>query len=452
MAAACGVGVIVGASASAITPDRASAESARRGAAYLATTQGEDGSTPDTWPANAVAETVVALVAGGAPGAAIADAVDFLADKALSDVNGASNSKKGPYAGRIVSGLVAAGENPRAFAGTDFVALLLSFFNPVTGGFGGDNVYADGLAMLGVLAAGELLPDAAVTRLRLSQCDDGGWSYRVGCAGPSDTDSTVLAMSVLAAKVGPNMPEVGEARQWLLDTQNDTGGWGFEDAYADSANSTGLALSGIAALGEHPGASPWTAGDRRPLEALRSLQLDSGVFQKVAPEPGAEPEPNDYATVQAVPGLAGWAYPVSPQPPPGTPTSVPAPRSGSGPGSPSSSSNAGTGATASSNGEDNGAAVTPGPAGERGGAVAAGGERGAGRTQVMGISLGAVDALAREQGRERTMGTRVAINRASASPDGKALPAEWVGLAALAWAGAAGGWAWRRWNLERRSS
>ena len=448
MAAACGVGLIVGAPASAITPDPASAESARRGAAYLATTQGGDGSTPDGWPANAVAETVVALVAGGAPAGAIADAVDFLADEALDEVNGVSNSKKGPYTGRIVSGLVAAGENPRAFAGTDFVALLLSFFNPVTGGFGGDNIYADGLAMLGVLAAGEPLPDAAVTRLTLNQCDDGGWSYHVGCTGPSDTDTTVLAMSVLAAKIGPGASEVGDAREWLLDTQNATGGWGFQDANPDSANSTGLALSGIAALGEHPGASPWTAGDRNPLEALRSLQLDSGAFQKEAPEPGSEPEPNNYATVQAVPGVAGWAYPVSP-PPPGPSPSVPSTRSGSGPGSRSPPTEAGNSAIGRTNGEDGGT-VGPGSAGERGGPLGLGDERGSGRTQVMGVSLRALDALMDEQGGQGTHGARVAINPTSTSTSGSSASA-WVAGATLAWVAVATGWTWRRLAVGRRN-
>lgn len=251
---------------------------------------------------------MVALAAGDAEGDAIDRALDFLAEKALADVQAAPTNKKGPYTGRIVSGLVAVGEDPSAFASTDFVALLESFYNPATGSYGGDNIYADLLAMLGVLAAERLLPEFAVTRVKLNQCRDGGWSWQTGCPGKPDTDTTSLAISVLAATVGAEAPEVRRGRQWLIDTQRTTKCWSLDSGSPPNANSCGLAISAILALGEDPRAAPWGDEQASPPSALRRFQTNSGGFRFVE----TQTKPNDYATVQAVPGMAGWSYPVAP--------------------------------------------------------------------------------------------------------------------------------------------
>jgi hypothetical protein len=274
---------------------------ARRGAAYLVTRQADDGSVPSGWRADQVAESVIALAAAGDEQSAVGKALGFLARTAPA---GASS---GPYAGRIVSGLVAAGANPRSFAGTDFVARLESYYSPVSGGYGGSNVYADAIAMLGVLAAHRPLPDGAVTKLRLDQCSNGGWSQRSGCLAAADTDTTALAASVLAAVSGPEAPEVRAARQWLLASQRPTGCWGLQVGDPVNANSCGLAISAIVAFGDQPGTAPWSAGGREPINDLRALQLNSGAFTYQA---GGRAD--DYATVQTVPALAGWSYPVAP--------------------------------------------------------------------------------------------------------------------------------------------
>lgn len=278
----------------------ANTTAARRGADYLAGRQGSDGSVPGGWRVDSVAESIVALVAGGHQGDAVPRAVAFMSEHA------AAGATSGPFTGRIVSGLVAVGENPRSFAGTDFVARLEGFYDRVTGDYGGDGIYADTLAMLGLLAAGRPIPDGALTRLRLNQCEEGGWSHRAGCLGNPDTDTTGLAMSVLAVVAGPGDPGVRQARAWLLDAQNPSGGWGLEAGDPDNANSCALALSGVLTLDEDLGAEPWATGDKDPQGTLRNLQLASGAFRYRADVPSA----NDYATVQAVPALAGWGYPV----------------------------------------------------------------------------------------------------------------------------------------------
>lgn len=78
-----------------------------------------------------------------------------------------------------------------------------------------------------------------------------------------------------------------------------------------NSNSTGLVLSTIAALGETPGEAPWDlGGGRDPLTQILSLQAPEGGFYWTAGNAGGI---NNYATVQATPGVAGRAYPLVPQ-------------------------------------------------------------------------------------------------------------------------------------------
>lgn len=314
-------GAVVAAPATAdLTPDGASAESARRGAEYLAGKQQDDGSIPGlggSVQADQVAQAVVALLAGGGQDPAVARALDYIAAEADAFVG--NSEKNGGHIGPVVSALVAAGEDPREFAGIDWVAELEKRRGD-DGGYGG-NIFGDSLAMLGRLAAGERLSDRSITRLRSNQCATGGWSFEEACARLPDTDTTSLAISVLAAAVGPGDLAVERARTWLLDTQNQSGCWGYSAQFPeDQANACGLAISAIVALGEDPSAPPWAEGARHPLTRLREFQLDSGGFKSSLGHKNAD----NYATFHAVPGMAHWSYPVSP---PGT-SPDPAPGTG----------------------------------------------------------------------------------------------------------------------------
>lgn len=298
-------------------PDQASAGSAREGAKYLVTVPGAHGSGPEEerWRVDQVAETTIALVAGGGQDATVERALDYIATHAAAFLDPVDGEANGPRVGRVVSGLVAAGRNPRDFGGIDWVARLELYYVPGSGTYGGENFYADTLAMLGVLAAGEALPIGAVERVQVNQCDDedhpardGGWTWQASCLGAPDTDTTAMATSVLVATLGADAPEVREAREWLLHTQRDTGCWGLNPTSSfDNTNSCGLAVSAVVALAEDPRRAQWADGEDDPVSRLRSLQLPSGGFKYRAASAGANP----YATVQAVPGLAAWSYPVS---------------------------------------------------------------------------------------------------------------------------------------------
>lgn len=122
-------------------------------------------------------------------------------------------------------------------------------------------------------------------------------------------DTTALVVNVLAGAGLPNDDlTLARARGFLVAAQNEDGGFGYVRDEETNANSTGLALSAIAALGEEPTGAPWKLGDGPdPLTQILALQApEGGFYWRRAPRVGS----NNYATVQAIPGVAGRSYPV----------------------------------------------------------------------------------------------------------------------------------------------
>ncbi len=300
-------------------------DSARRGAAYIVARQAPSGAffRADE-AANAVAEEIAALAAAGVTGRPVERALAYVARHGPEDAN-----RRGAYAGRIVMGIVAGGRNPRNFGGTDYVGRLSAFYSPVTGSYDNANpgefppsLYADALAALGMIAAGEPLEAGALGNFRSNVCADGGYGHARACAEGPDVDTTALVIAVLrAAGVPAGDSGVVSGRQYLIDAGNPDGGFGYAGGAQTNANSTALALSAIAALGEQPRASTWQQSrpSANPLDALLGLQEGAGGFRYTATNDAA----NDYATVQAVVGAAGTPYPVRPV----TPAAVPRPTS-----------------------------------------------------------------------------------------------------------------------------
>lgn len=292
---------LAGAAAGAST----ASEAALRGAQYIAARQAPNGAffRADA-PAHEVAEALGSVVAGGLSGRPVANALTYIA------ANGPGAIRQGAHAGRMVMGLVAAGQNPRDFHGHDYVARLERFYDPASGVYDRKNLYSNALALLGVIAGGEAIPERALTYLRDNQCPQGGFSWAAGCADPlgPDLDTTALVICALAgAGLPPSDLSLSRARTFLVAAQNPSGGFGQYTGWSTNANSTGLVLSALAALGESARASPWDRGEGKdPLSALLALQDASGGFRWRADDE----RPNDYATVQAVPGAAGRAYPL----------------------------------------------------------------------------------------------------------------------------------------------
>ncbi len=232
---------------------------------------------------------------------------------------------------RVILAVVATGGNPRSFAGTDLVADLESTIQP-DGRFGVqfptyDGVYRQGLALaaLSVVtprpasitpATGQTIADVpAVAWLRDQQCSDGAWmAYRAttteSCIEDPATwtfkDSNGSAMAALGlTAVGATAPV--DPSTWLTSVRGDDGGWGAFPAGATTpsdANSTGLVIAALKALGHDP--------DESAYAALRSFQLgdtaaeaDRGAFSYQA----SDHSPNSYATLDAVTALFDGVWP-----------------------------------------------------------------------------------------------------------------------------------------------
>jgi hypothetical protein len=278
-------------------------EAVAKAGKYLVARQTADGAwmSPSA-PADQVADGVVGLVSAAVTDAPLTKALKYVADHGPTDANRASATA------RVVLAAVAGGRNPRDFGTVDYVGRLRTYYNPTTGNYD-PATDANALAILGLIAATERVPEQAVTSLQARQCDNGGFA-RNTCLLGSDTATTALALDALIAiGVGADDPAQARARSYLLSVQNADGGFGTAAGQPTAALPTGFVLGAIAAMAEDPHAAPWRkSATADPIAALVALQDPSGG---VRPD-GAATSPDDMTTARVLPGLAGRAFPVRP--------------------------------------------------------------------------------------------------------------------------------------------
>lgn len=282
------------------------ADAAGRGADYIVARQEANGSLlPGDARADEVANGVLALVAATAGRDPVERALAYMAGRPIEEMT------RGGQLGRAVMAIVAGRKNPRDFGGKNYLRALQDEYNPATGAYD-PGIYGQALAILGVVAAGETVPDMAITYLRPNECRDLGFGHDPGCPGGADVDTSAMVLSaMIAARVAPADNLRVRTRDYLLSVQNRSGGYGYKRGEKDNANSTALALSAVAALGENPAVSPWARPDgANPVSVLTAFQQpDSGGFRVDQ----SQSAPDYYATFQAVPALAGVPYPVPPR-------------------------------------------------------------------------------------------------------------------------------------------
>ena len=211
-------------------------------------------------------------------------------------------------AGKLALGAAAAGKDPRNFGGVNLVTVIDSRYNSSTGAYGANN-QDQILAMLGLRAAAEEVPAAAIQRLADQANTDGGWGWTNGV--PSDVDSTSLAVEALISAGAPTTSTVVlDAVAYLRDVQltNSDGGfahspdfpWGVDS----NTNSTSFAVQGILAVDDDPLNSAWSISTTTPIDFLLGQQEPDGGFIYV------DPPANLFATQQAVPALVGKSFPL----------------------------------------------------------------------------------------------------------------------------------------------
>lgn len=280
---------------------------------YLKTQQNADGGfgsgfSPDS-AVGSTADAVLAITAVGGDLAAFEQGgntpLTYLA------ANAASVAAAGDLA-KLILAAIAAGKDPRTFGGVDTVARLES----MTGASGRIGTEADifvghALAVMALASAQRPIPAAAVDELTAAQQENGAWAWDGTAETAADTNSTAFAVQALIASGQPaDSDAVSSALDYFRDLQNEDGGWPYQNpsdyGTATDANSTAVVIQALIGAGQDPAGPAWTAaGGSTPLLALEALQNGSGAFAWQA----AMPDDNLLATVQAMPALAGKAFP-----------------------------------------------------------------------------------------------------------------------------------------------
>ncbi len=363
--AACSVLSLTGsAHAATALPALPQAVAAEQAGHWLASQVNAQGFVPSssgaTTPSlSSTAWTVLALSAARVDPAAAQRALAYLEGNVDAYVVQGGADAPGQLASLILDA-EAFGVNPRAFGGTDLVARLLATeqtSGPDAGLFGTESQvanylagnYDQGLALAALAAAGvKGTPQtaAAIGWLVAEQCPDGGWTTPDNAQNPCDgtpasyggpdTNSTSLALQGLAAQGASTSAVASKALAFLSNGQDADAGWSYFPSTAATPgstdpDSTALVVQALIALGESPTGSTFVKGSANPVSALLSFQLTSGSDAGAFYFPPA-PAPGDVlATYQAVPALAGLAFPwgapaapvtVEPVGPAGTTTSL----------------------------------------------------------------------------------------------------------------------------------
>jgi hypothetical protein len=318
---------------------------ARQGAQWLASQFNSKGYIPtapgsDQADLSSTAQSILALSAANVDLGTARSALTYLESNVDAYVQSGGADQPAELA-LLILDAEALGANPQSFGGTDLVTRLLATeqtSGPDAGLFGTEaqaaaysaGGYQQGLALAALAAAGikgTSQVTSAVNWLVAEQCPDGGWTspdnVNNGCdgspadyAGP-DTNSTSLAVEGLVAQ-GALTPAVSTSALAFLTTgQVGDAGWSLypnstANPAASDPDSTALVIQALLSMGQSPTASTFTKGTANPVLTLLSYQLTSGTGSGGFYFPPAPSPASLIATYQAVPALAGLAFPFGP--------------------------------------------------------------------------------------------------------------------------------------------
>lgn len=175
---------------------------------------------------------------------------------------------------RTLLAVAAAGEDPRFFGGLDLLDRVRSFQG--AGGNIGDAVNSNAFGILAYRAAGEHVPEGAVTWHRRVQNPDGGWGISPGAASnPDMTAASIMALRAAGVEAGD--PAITSALSYLRSIQNQDGGFSIQPGASDTA-ATSWCAQAILAVGQDPEGGAWSKGGNTPLSFVRSMQAPDGGF------------------------------------------------------------------------------------------------------------------------------------------------------------------------------
>jgi iron complex transport system substrate-binding protein len=204
---------------------------------------------------------------------------------------------------RMVTLIVALGEDPRDFAGTDYLAQVQERMGD--DGHFGDHIYTHYWGMFALAAAGE---DAASSAewLKSQQNNDGGFGWTPGTeSDPDDTAASIMAL--IAAGEPVHSATVRDALAYLDGVQMEDGGFNFGGTSTSNVASDAWVIQALAAAGEDP--ASWEKNGNDVVGHLLSLRTEEGLFRwtdGIADNPCG-------MTARAVPALLGKPYPILPE-------------------------------------------------------------------------------------------------------------------------------------------
>ncbi|MBZ9578499.1 DUF4430 domain-containing protein [Patescibacteria group bacterium] len=198
---------------------------------------------------------------------------------------------------KTILALTAAGKDPRTFGNIDFFAQLKSFYQDNQIG-SPDLLNDDFWGILALISAGESISDQIIQDSKNfilnNQNEDGGWSYAVG--GASDTNDTAAAiMALLEAGVSSDDPIIIGAIDYLKSNQNEDGGFPYLPGGESDSGSDSWVISAIYKLGQNP--YDWSKNDGNPVDHLKSLQREDSSFKWIASEDKGYPILTAYAVI-----------------------------------------------------------------------------------------------------------------------------------------------------------
>jgi len=249
------------------------------------------------------ADAVVALHAASVRGIDV-DAPLTAASGYLLDVAPDVGASGPGQTAKLILALVALGIDPTTLdAGQTDLLASLGTVTPETGLYG-TGVYDHALVLMARAAINLSIDTADIEALRARQTPDGSWAFDgATSAGAGDSNTTALVIQALVATGHGTDPLVLAGLDYLRSLQTDTGGFPFQPGGEVDGNSTSLGLQAIVAVGQDPSTPEW----RNAAAALVAFQNASGAMRYT----NTEPSDNLFATVQAIPALAGVPLPVA---------------------------------------------------------------------------------------------------------------------------------------------
>ncbi len=221
-------------------------------------------------------------------------AIDYLKSQALVFTQQTPGS-----AAKLAMALVATGNDPHDFEKVNPMGIVEV---SAQRGMIGIGPYEHAFGLMALVATGTPVPAAAIDAARGTQIEDGSWAFDGTMdAGAGDSNTTAMMVQALIA-AGVNDETVTRGLGYLLAAQNEDGGFSYQPGAESDANSTALGIQALIAVDDSAHADALANAET----ALLSLQNENGSFVYMKSVPGD----NAFATVQAIPALAGVAFPL----------------------------------------------------------------------------------------------------------------------------------------------